>query len=232
MPTTDFEEIKNTAIDMLYLEPTPNKSVPFFTDHPYFESQIVMNRKHEFVDIYSDKKGLKAVQADIERSIEKSDNVYQILNYIRPVYHLAYLQFIKPFLNKRTFDKLLAYMWVNSENPNQDANVDIPTFIQWFRAANKRTLMEKREFEYFCSLPDEVSVYRGVAVGREEVKGLSWTCNYDTAEWFSKRFDTEDQKGYILKGTVKKEDIFAYFDSRNEDEICCDSSRVTNIVRI
>ena len=115
-----------------------------------------------------------------------------------------------------------------SENPNQDANITIEEFVQWFSQADRKNLMEKDELEYYNNLPETVKIYRGVAVGRAEQQGLSWTCNYETAKWFSQRFDRADEKGYIIKGEIAKKDIFAYLNGRNEDEILCNSSKVMN----
>lgn len=73
------------------------------------------------------------------------------------------------------------------------------------------------EYEVYSSLPSTVTVYRGVAVGRNP-KGLSWTTNHSTAEWLSNRFNTDTKKGYIQKATVSKSKVFAYFNSRNEGQ--------------
>ena len=229
---TDFEKVKKVAIEFLYIDPVPNEVIPIFADHPYFENQIYIKKDGSFVDIFNDSKGLEHIQRDIERQIMKTTNVYKLLCMIRTPYHLAFLKYTKRAFSKHEFDKLLAYIWVNSENPNQDANVGIKTLTEWFKRANKRSLMTLSEYKYYIELPAEVNVYRGVAVGRAESKGLSWTCNFETAKWFSERFDNDQEKGYILKGTIKKEDIFAYFNGRNEDEICCDSSKITNLTRI
>ena len=149
-------------------------------------------------------------------------------------YRFTFLKYAKPYLSKEEFDKTLARCWITCENPNQDKNVQIRTFIGWFKKADKKTIMNEEEYEYYRNLPDIVEVYRGVAVSRAEQEGLSWTCKYETAEWFSRRFDNEAESkyGYILKGRINKEDVFAYFNSRGEDEILCNSSKVYNIERI
>ena len=232
----DMDNIKEVAKDLLYLDPVPAENVPFLCYHPYFENQFVCNipadNKDDSAPFSADKDGLERICKHIEKDIDKAEDIYTIVGMIRIPYHFTFLKFIRPYLTKQIFDELLSYMWVNSENPNQDSNVDIPTFIKWFKAANKKTLMDKSEYEYYTALPEIVNVYRGVAVGRAESAGLSWTCNYDTAKWFSQRFDTEDKKGYILKGSINKEDIFAYFNMRSEDEICCDSSKVFDLKRL
>ena len=232
MPKFDFEKVKEIAISFLHLTPKQNKILPFFVDHPYFESAVVLDNQGNQINILEDSESLISLQESIENRIQHAKDVYDILVLMRKGYHLTFLKYSKQYLDKHTFDELLSFMWINSENPNQDVNVSISTFIKWFKAADRKTIMSESEYKYYTALPDELNIYRGVAVGREESKGLSWTCNLDTAKWFSKRFDRKEEKGYILKGTIRKEDIFAYLNERGEDEILCNSSKVYNIEKI
>ncbi len=63
-------------------------------------------------------------------------------------------------------------------------------------------------------------VYRGVGVGRNS-RGLSWTRNLEKVVWFSNRFNTEERYGYVQTAIVPKNEIFAYFNTRREEEIIC-----------
>lgn len=108
--------------------------------------------------------------------------------------------------------------WVTEENPNMDINCSLKESVQFFKKANKELLMEPKDYEVYKAFPETLTVYRGVAVGRIE-KGLSWTANKETAEWFAHRFDNENEKGYVQSMTVSKKDILAYFNTRGEDEI-------------
>lgn len=72
----------------------------------------------------------------------------------------------------------------------------------------------------FNSLPDEFTIYRGV--GRKSKRtGISWTRNKEIAEWFMNRW--EDEGGYMLMATVKKENCLAYINARDEEEIIVDT---------
>lgn len=73
-------------------------------------------------------------------------------------------------------------------------------------------------YQVYTSMPDELRIYRGVAIGREP-NGLSWTSNLETAKWFAHRFDRDDKTGYIETAIAKKEDVLAYFNTRGEDEL-------------
>lgn len=66
----------------------------------------------------------------------------------------------------------------------------------------------------------KLCVYRGASVGRN-LRGLSWTRNLEKAVWFSNRFNTEGKHGYVQTAIVPKNEIFAYFNTRGEEEIVC-----------
>ena len=97
-----------------------------------------------------------------------------------------------------------------------------------FKNSDKEFLMKENELEFLRSLPDEIKLYRGVAVGRNP-EGLSWTPNLELARWFSHRFDNKEEKGYVKCGIANKKDILAYLDERNEEEIVISCSAVKNI---
>ena len=233
---TNLEVCKELAIEFLNFEPEPiDCPVPLLIQHPYISNAIVSykddNGQIRMANILEEPDKFEYTKSYITQKIKKGslDTIFALM---LNKYHLAYLKYAKPFMSKEDFEKYLAYAWVASENPNQDVNVSINEFIQWFKNADRNNLMEEDELEYYNNLPDEVNVYRGIAVGRAEQNGLSWTCNYDTAKWFENRFNTENQKGYIIKGTIEKNDIFAYFNGRNEDEILCNSKKIKNIERL
>lgn len=236
MKKTDLNACKELAIAFLNFEPKLEDSfIPLFVVHPYIDSAIISykdnNGKFEMINIFEEPDKFEQAKSRITNLIQAGD-INTILSLMLNKYHLAYLKYAKPYLSKRDFEKYLAYAWVMSENPNQDINVSINELIQWFKDANRKNLMEKEELEYYNALPEIVNIYRGIAVGRAEQNGLSWTCNYETAKWFSKRFDNNNDRGYIIKGEIAKEDIFAYFNGRDEDEIFCNSKKVKNIKRI
>ena len=230
---TNINRLKEIALNFLELDPTPVKEYPFIIIHPYFTERIMAKYKDgsrdiETFDIFEYPEKFEHLKGHIRESIQDGD-IDTIFARMLPKYYLTFLKFAKSYMSRTDFDKYLAYSWVMSENPNQDINVGILELIRWFKSADRKNLMEADELDYYNSLPDEVEIYRGIAVGRAEQEGLSWTCNRKTAEWFAHRFDIYDRKGYLLKGVVDKKDIFAYFNSRDEDEICCNSRKVRDV---
>ena len=79
------------------------------------------------------------------------------------------------------------------------------------------------EYEVYKDLPETFTIYRGVTPGRNP-DGMSWTRECDKAEWFSNRFG----EGYILEGTANKNDVFAFFSRRGEEEVVIEAGKVKN----
>lgn len=61
------------------------------------------------------------------------------------------------------------------------------------------------------------------------VKALSWTLNREVAEWFAHRFG---QNGTVYEAQVKKENIYAVFLGRNEEEVIVDPERLMGLSQL
>ena len=59
-------------------------------------------------------------------------------------------------------------------------------------------------------------------------EALSWTLDKKTAEWFATRFS---EHGYVYQAKIHKEDVFAFFNDRNEQEIVLDYRNLRDICR-
>ena len=87
--------------------------------------------------------------------------------------------------------------------------------------------MDKDEYEAFQNLEDTVTVYRGVTShNAKNVKALSWTLSYDTADWFAHRFGED---GTVYEAQIDREHIYAYFNRRNEHEVIVDPKYLMDI---
>lgn len=74
------------------------------------------------------------------------------------------------------------------------------------------------------------TVYRGVtSYNAQNVKALSWTLNREVAEWFAHRFG---QNGTVYEAQVKKENIYAVFLGRNEEEVIVDPERLMGLSQL
>lgn len=216
---TNIKQIQETAIDFLYLEPKINPMLPILVMHPFFGDVYAFHGKKR-INILEDEAEFAELRKKIEENIRKMETIYGIISMIRIPYRLTFLKFIKKYLSIDDFSELLGKVYVESENPNDDKNVSIPTLMRWFKQAKKEALMNEEELKGYNSLPDCFTVYHGVAVGRKRA-GISWTMDVDMAKWFANRFNEGKQKGYVLQAEIKKVDALAYFSRRNEKEIIC-----------
>ena len=67
--------------------------------------------------------------------------------------------------------------------------------------------MKQDEYEQFQELGDTVTVYWGVtSYNAKNLKGLSWTLNPETAEWFANRFGED---GTVYEAQIKKSHVYA-----------------------
>ena len=189
---------------------------PMIVAHPIFDSGTypIMDEDGniELLDIYNDNKNCEKAINYVEANILPSvTDIFSALMIIRKPYRLSFLKYCKDFLSKEDFSVALGDVWCTVESASFDKNVSLNELVRWFKKCDKNKLMNKEELSYLDSLPDEVSVYRGIG-GNGSNKGLSWTDNYDLAVWFAKRWNTKN--GYVIKGKVKKADILAYFSGR------------------
>lgn len=229
MRVTDLKAIQDIAISFLYQEVEETQFSPIVVIHPVFESGIAYSpRTRSMVNILEDKEGLSDILDYYSNRIIKAGDISNIYTLIRDSYKLTFFKFISNYLSAKDYAEYLADAWTISENPNQDVNVSLSQAERLFKKANKKYLMTAKEYKIYSDLPDTFTVYRGVAV-RRNPKGMSWTRNKSTAAWFSSRFDTDEERGYIQSATAHKKDVLAYFNSRNEDEIVISTNSLIDI---
>ena len=207
---TDLTAVKEMAKLFLYYDIAETEFSPMVIQHPIFESAnftTMENGEFKIVNILEDADALKKIQERYSQRIDNAKELLEIYAIIRKAYRLTFLKFVQDYLSDIDFAVFLADGWVSSENPNDDANVSLRTFVSWFRRADKKHLMTKEDYKVYKELP----------------QGLSWTQNLSTADWFAKRFDRGSKKGYIQTAVAKKSDALAYFNTRGEDEVVVNS---------
>jgi hypothetical protein len=110
----------------------------------------------------------------------------------------------------KTYWRILSSLWTGSENIFQHKEL-------WKELLKEKTnshyFMSKKDLEFYNSLENEFMVYRGYNQWED---GYSYTIDKDVAIWFAERFG---QNGLIRERLVKKEDVFAFTNSRQEKEI-------------
>jgi len=218
---TNLDKVKEVALMFLYLPVEETEYSPIVVMHPIFESALIPyndNGNFTIGNILEDETTLEKATSQLENRIKSASDIIDIYVIVRKSYKLTFLKYIKNYVSVKDFSSLLADAWITSENPNQDVNVSVATLASWFKHADKETLMCAEDYEVYKALPETITVYRGITPGHNP-KGLSWTQNLKTAQWFANRFG----KGYIQKATINKSQALAYFNTRNEDEIVVDT---------
>lgn len=119
---------------------------------------------------------------------------------------------IETRLTDKQYWTILARLWTDSENIHQNQQF-------WLDALSSKrpgSFMSADDRRAFAKLPETLTVYRGY-VKNQNFDGVSYTLNQERAQWFAARFSTK--AGAVRKRTVKKSDVFAYTNDRNEEEI-------------
>lgn len=196
--------------------------------HPIFESGLMVvqdGKDFKSVNILEDLNSLNNIQTQYEKRIRNTDSLNTIFYMIRKSYRLTFLKFTKQYLSRKDFSRLLSSAWINSENPNSDINVSLKTLISWYKYADKITLMNEKEYNFYLSLPDSFMIYRGISKSGK-TKGLSQTIDLEKAKWFANRFN---RNGCVKTAIVNKKNVLAYFNSRDENEVVIDFYKLEKI---
>jgi hypothetical protein len=169
---------------------------------PYFEQMNALTNKR-YVEI----------KERVKQSLEEKDYKRYVWLHERPYRFNAFVE-VKDNFSDEDYWETLADVWTDSENIHQNQ-------LRWkelFESdrKNKQSFMSEDDLKFFNDLPEEITVYRGCTDGLNE-EGFSYTTERDQAEWFANRFSKANPK--VIERTIKKEEVFAYTNSRGENEI-------------
>lgn len=227
---TDLHSVKKIAKGLLNVSILETDYSPMIVSHPFTKCGIVtMLDGDDFcqADITNDKNALAKWKSFLSQQIDESRDVYQIYYLLNDSYRLMFLNDISKSLSIEDFSSILGDAWVSSESANQDANVTKKELLNLFKKADKSTLMSESELETFNDLEDTIVIYRGVgAKNKNNIKALSWTTSFGRAKWFAERWG---DKGTVYAATIDKENILAFFDRKNEDEVIVDFNQLQDI---
>lgn len=194
--------------------------------HPFTNTWITgiydKDRKLTFVDLRKEDEQAKW-REQIKATIEESD-LRGICLMLNKPYILTFISYIESMLSDEELGMILGTFWTAIENITGDNNVNGMEIVKWFKRADKKSLMNEEELLVYESLPEEVTVYRGVtSYNRKKEKALSWTLDYEKAVWFANRFSTGT--GEVWTMIVPKKRILCYFDGCSEQEAIVDLYR-------
>lgn len=215
MKNTNLEMIKIMAKSFLRLDIAETR-VPFVASHPFTSSWIVGLPDGSVVDLH-DVETARKWREDVGNLIDKS-TLYEIFMMMNTPYILNFLKFVANDMSDEDLGMILGDFWQNIEYISVDNSVTSKQLMALFKRANKNTLMNEDERELFASLPEEVTVYRGVtSYNKRKKKAFSWTTDKGIARWFANRFDTGT--GEIWTAVVPKERILCVFNGREKEVI-------------
>ena len=235
--TTNLNQIKEiTKLLARTITVSQCRSYAVSVSHPFVDSYIWVSKfKNPAEGITKDidlrvEATYKAWLKEFEHFIDSAKTVLDIYMYWRTPYKLLFVKLCKNALSEKDLAEYMADAWVTEENPNMDVNVSTHEALSIFKSCKKEYLMTKEDYKHYQSLPDQVTLWRGVGVGRTKY-GLSWTDNKDKAEWFMNRWNSEGKHGTLLEVTVDKKYIVAYFNTRSEQEILLDVFACKNKIK-
>ena len=221
MEKTDLNIIKAACISLLKTPLIEEEKDNLFLSHPVFENRLIwLTDEHEFrmFDLYESPDDLNAAVGVYTDEINKKLFLQDLFLIIRRPYRMFLFKLVKDYLSAEDYARMLAFVWTDAEDPDQDPNVSISEIIGFFKKADKRHLMGFAEYLRYNDLPDSFVVYRGVgkAVAR---LGLSWIQDPEKANEKAKSFGDD---GYVLKGMAKKTDVLACFTDHEGYKIVID----------
>ncbi|MEC6832985.1 hypothetical protein VXS06_14555 [Photobacterium toruni] len=144
--------------------------------------------------------------------MEADKDYLSLINIVERPFRLEYAIKYLNFISDTEYWDIVDFIWTDSEIPS--IHIEL-----WKTIFNSRKYANPTlKTAAFKDLPEQVTIYRG---GNK--KGLSWTTNRETAEWFAKRFSLNQT---VMTAVVNKSNILHYTNSRNEQEIVAAPSSV------
>lgn len=219
---TDLNQIKSMARTFLYLDIEETKFGAIMVQHPFTNMEMVclLNGKEpEFVNLLEDENALSRWRDIMKNQIEECEYPHQLYILLNKPYRLAFLKYTAEYMSQDDLSEILADVRTSTESPNLDPNLNKRKLVSLFISSNPYMLMTEEKLEVFNSL-DEIMIYRGVtSYNADNEKALSWTLDYDKAEWFAKRFG---EARIVYEAQIEEAHILAYFNRKNESEIIVD----------
>lgn len=233
--TTNIRAVKTLAKHLVYLDFEMTKFSPILIHHPYTDSSLVAfqeNGKCQMINLLEDDVGLKKWQKFLIQTIDSDETAWDIYRKITKPYALSFIQLTERYLSPKDLGEILRDAWTRIEFVSSNPVFTQAQFVKLFRKCDKRILMTDEERNNYDALPEKIEIYRGVRKGSKKVKGMSWTTDFKVAEWFSKRFTDQHDRGDVYKAIIRKSDVLAYFQSTNEREIVVDTKGLRELERI
>lgn len=164
------------------------------------------------------------LKRDIKDLALQEDDIFSILMWADSFSTMqAFLLFKDQIEDPALYWKALREAYQDSDNLYQLKHEVSECFLS--NKLHKDQLMTEEERLALSSLPERLTVYRGMTVLEADSKdyGISWTLSKENAEYFAftygRNFDTDHLEKTVISIDIHKNQILALFKGRNEDEI-------------
>lgn len=222
---TDLEKVKEVAFLFVEFDFEQNKSYPFIVKHPFVDSTHVVSNDGKLLDL-SVPADASVYRTQLKSRIESITSYASFSSIVVKSYRSAFLKHTQQYINEKDLAEYLKTLWISTDTVNVDVNISKTQYVNLFKKCKKEDLMDEDELKYYNNLPEKITVYRGVnKITNHPPKALSWTLDYDIANWFSERFSKGN--GIVYKTIIKKEDVLAYFS--NEKELVIDFKKINDL---
>ena len=205
-----------------------------FLRHPLCVSIYHESMNAYFNNLYRTKRK----QAD---AALKEKNWSQWIGLHERPFRLDALLYIAEDVPVKAYWKVLKHVWLDTEGPSVNQDIWLQLFTRRYPGRRKIMTGKERRTLNNASETNEINIYRGYGEDPNDSidrkNGLSWTLSYEKAEWFAKRFMTDvgaaldreletNTKAMIAEAICKKDDVIAYVDGRQEQEIIIDPANI------
>lgn len=218
----DIETIRNVMIAMLYIPFKMNKDsiIPIKNNNPIIET--FFQYQNQIINLSDEnEENIKKAIAHYKELINRSD-IDALFIHVKKPCRLMVFDTVKDYLGIDSYNRILSEVYKSIEFPNHDNDVD--SLIENFKKIDKSKFMDKKSMAFYNSLPDKITIYRGIYSDEYE-SAVSWTTEYETAKWFANRFN----EGFIVKGTTAKEHVFCCYASESEVVVDPEHIQIQNI---
>lgn len=200
----EFEPLDPSLLPFVQGDKLCHPKIKFSMLYPCFYSRV--NRLLRHLELKSIELESNSTCSECTSNLWTYDQIYDQENPITPVDDEFYYRSVGNFW---TAPEMLA-------NPSD-------VFFHLINSGHKnyRHVMSQKEQDFRNRLSATVNVYRGH--NSHLIHGYCWTLNYEIAKQWAYGFPGNNA---ISCGTLRSEDILAYFNRRGEDEIMTLSERV------
>jgi hypothetical protein len=217
METTNLEKVKEIIKTFANMRPIPKNEI--FVQHTFLDTRFVYNENKELVDVFAKKEHFEHYKKVLHRNIDKSPDVMRLFLHITKPYKMLCFKYVCDYLSEQDYGELLKNCWTMEEFTSKNPDVSKKEMVSFFKRAKKEYIMDEEELKVYNNLPEQVTIYRGVR-DKRWLRELSWTLDYEQAEWFATRFESEEQIVYEV--TLPKQEVLAFINDRDEQEIIID----------